>query len=115
MNITTKLDYISDDFITQYLTALGVDDIKHYLKPIQKNYESPWNYPCMKKAVQILHEYINNNSNIGIVIDSDTDGACSVALIYDFLIEQNVSSDRIILYHHEGKQHKCHKNLSLSG
>ena len=105
MNITTKLDHISDDFITQYLTALGVDDIKHYLKPIQKNYESPWNYTCMKKAVQILHEYINNNINIGIVIDSDTDGACSAALIYDFLIKQNVNSDKIILYHHEGKQH----------
>lgn len=104
MQITTKLDHISSDFITQYLSALGIEDIKRYLKPTKKNYENHWNYPNINKAVEILNWYIEVNDNpIGIICDSDADGACSAALIYNFLTF--VGKTNIKMYFHEGKQH----------
>lgn len=69
MNITTKLDHISSDFITQYLSALGIEDIKRYLKPTKKNYENHWNYPNMNKAVDLLNWYITNSFSIEIIMD----------------------------------------------
>lgn len=104
MNITTKLDHISSNFITQYLSALGIEDVKRYLKPTKKNYENHWNYPNMDKAVEILNWYIETNDNpIGIICDSDADGVCSAALIYNFLT--SIGKTNIKMYFHEGKQH----------
>lgn len=103
MNITTKLDHISSDFITQYLTALGIEDVKRYLKPTKKCFESHWNYENMGKAVEVLNWYIKNNSSIGIICDSDIDGCCSTALIYNFLTSFGVKDIKV--YFHEGKQH----------
>lgn len=69
MNITTKLDHITKDFITDYLEALGINDVKRYLKPTKKCFESPWNYPNMDKAVDVLNRYVTNNFPIGIIMD----------------------------------------------
>lgn len=57
--------------------------------------------PDIDKAVDILHEYINDNKNIRIVGDYDIDGICSTYILYDSLksINANVSyaiPDRII-------------------
>lgn len=105
MKVTTQLDKISNNFINQYLTSLGISDIKHYIKPIKKNFESPWDYPNMMQAVEALNYYILKQTNIGIVVDSDADGSCSAALIYLFLLSQGVNKDKIQLYFHTGKQH----------
>jgi len=103
MNITTKLDHISSDFITQYLTALGIEDVKRYLRPTKKNYESHWNYAHIEEACEIVNWYITNHAPIGVIVDSDMDGACSGALIYNFLTTLGVEDVKV--YFHEGKQH----------
>lgn len=105
MNITTKLDNISDNLISDYLKSLGITNIKRFLKPTKTCFEDPWNYPNMANACEILNFYVENKENIGIVMDSDMDGACSAALIYNFLIYLGVNKDLIHVYHHEGKQH----------
>ena len=70
----------------------------------KKNYESHWNYPNIDKAVEILNWYVETNDNlIGIICDSDADGACSAALIYNFLT--SIGKTHIKMYFHEGKQH----------
>lgn len=117
MQITTKLDHISSDFITQYLTALGIEDVKRYLKPTKKCFENHWNYPNIDKAVEVLNWYITNNSSIGIICDADVDGACSAALIYNFLTSLGVKDIKV--YFHEGKQHgikdKLEEIISING
>lgn len=103
MNITPKLDHISTDFITQYLTSLGIDNIKSYLKPTKSCFEK-WNkYSNIERACEFLKTYIDDNENIGIIIDSDTDGSCSAALMYNFL--KFLGHDKIKIYYHKGKQH----------
>ena len=57
MNITPKLDHISTDFITQYLTSLGIDNIKSYLKPTKSCFEK-WNkYSNIERACEFLKTY----------------------------------------------------------
>ena len=58
MNITTKLDNISDNLISDYLKSLGITNIKRFLKPTETCFEDPWNYPNMANACEILNFYI---------------------------------------------------------
>lgn len=69
MNIKAKLDHLSSDFITQYLTAFGIEDVKEYLRPTKKNYENHWNYTHMREACEIVDWYITNRAPIGIIMD----------------------------------------------
>ena len=55
MNITTKLDNISDNLILDYLKSLGITNIKRFLKPTKACFEDPWNYPNMVNACEILN------------------------------------------------------------
>lgn len=102
MNITTKLNHISEDFITQYLSALGIEDIKHYLNPIKSCFEDPKKYDNIDKACKVLNYNIKNKFPIYIIRDSDTDGDCSSAIIYSFIKMFDI--EPTVLYH-TGKQH----------
>lgn len=100
MNITTKLDNLNQDLIEQYLTALGISDVKHFLKPVNANFESWKNYKNMREAVALLNKHQNPDTKFGILVDSDADGACSAAIVYKFL-----NSDNCQTFFHTGKQH----------
>lgn len=102
MNITTKLDHISPNFIPQYLKSLGIKNVKQYLKPTKKCFEEPENYSGIDAGCKALNSYIKNKTPIYIIRDSDTDGDCSSAIIYMFL--KIIGVDSKVLYH-EGKQH----------
>lgn len=103
MNITTKLDHISSDFITQYLSALGIEDVKRYLKPTKKCFENHWNYENMGEAVNCLNDHISNKSKIGILVDEDADGYCSAVIAYDFLRSNGIIATPI--FHKISKAH----------
>lgn len=105
MNVTTKLKHIDSDIIENYLTALDIEDVNEYLFPSGKYWEDYYNYPNMKEAVMLFRENLAHGVPIHIVIDSDCDGACSAAIMYNFLIYCNVNPRRITIHHHEGKQH----------
>ena len=105
MNITTKLNNISEDFLYQYLTSLGIEDIEKYLNPDPNCFEKWSNYPNIKKACRVFNKYIKNKTIIGIVMDSDQDGTCSAALMYNFLMHLGYNKDCIKVYCHKGKQH----------
>ena len=98
MNITTKLDHISFDFITQYLSSLGVEDVNQYLHPNEQCFENIWNYTNISLACTALKNHVDNQSKIGIICDSDQDGCCSASLIYNFLIRLKVSKDNIQVF-----------------
>ena len=105
MNITTKLDHLSSDFLTQYLSSLGIKDIEKYLNPDPNCFEKWENYPNIERACKVFDNYIKNKTIVGIVMDSDQDGTCSAALIYNFLIYMGYSKGYIKVYYHKGKQH----------
>lgn len=57
----------TNDFLRQYLNALGIKDVRKYLKG--DNFENPWKYPNMKKGVERLNKAILDNERIGILVD----------------------------------------------
>lgn len=103
MNVKPLLQHISPNtFITDYLKANGVQDVERYLEPDDSCFDNPWDYPGMLDAVELVHDHIKLKSKIGIVIDSDVDGACSSSIIYLFLKLFNITPS---IFAHTGKQH----------
>lgn len=87
----------TNDFLRQYLNALGIKDVRKYLKG--DNFENPWKYPNMKKGVERLNKAILDNERIGILVDEDNDGACSSAIIYHFIKKINIKQDVVVFFH----------------
>ena len=87
----------------EYLSACGIADVDAYLNPDSIEYQSPDMYVNMDVAVDIFN-YIDGN--IGIVVDSDMDGACSAAIAYMLCKEYHPGTEPIMFFH-TGKQHGC--------
>lgn len=105
MKIKPLLQSINPSTFEQdYLTACGVEDVDKYLKADQSSYDNPWDYPNMKDGVERLHQALNENETIGVLVDCDCDGNCSASLIYNFI--KSISPNQSIKYFlHTGKQH----------
>ena len=104
MNINTQLHYLDDNeysFLEQYLNYLGIKNIEKYLKPTKRYFEQPNKYDNIDLACQLLKYYLHSGNNIYIIRDSDTDGDCSAAILYNFL-KQWITP---IVFYHKGKQH----------
>lgn len=104
LDIIPKLQIIDKNFIVDYLRACGVEDIDRYIHPDNSCFDDPFDYPNMKEAILSWDNYYHttDNQNVGIVIDSDADGACSSAVIYLYLKSLNITP---IVFYHTGKQH----------
>ena len=90
-------------FLREYLSACGIDDVDAYLNPDKIEYQSPDMYKNMDVAVDMFRGDIGR---IGIIIDSDMDGACSAAIAYILCKEHHPDMEPII-FTHTGKQHGC--------
>lgn len=90
-------------FLREYLAACGISDVDAYLNPDSIEYQSPDMYKNMDVAVDMFHGDVGR---IGIVIDSDMDGACSAAIAYVLCKEYHPDIEPII-FTHTGKQHGC--------
>ena len=101
MKISPLLNNIDEStFIQSYLSACGIADVDAYLNPESIEYQSPDMYKNMDVAVDMFRKDVGR---IGIVIDSDMDGACSAAIAYMLCIENGIEDIRI--YSHVGKEH----------
>ena len=80
IKIHPLLDSLNEaTFLREYLSACGIADVDSYLNPDSIEYQSPDMYKNMDVAVDMFHGDVGK---IGIVIDSDMDGACSAAIAY---------------------------------
>ena len=61
-----------------------------------------------QKAIQIFDKHVNNKDTVGIVMDSDMDGACSAAIIDMFCHQMGMETK---IYFHSGKQHGIHDKV----
>lgn len=57
------------NFLSQYLQALGIQDVDKYLNAGLDNMDSPWLYPNMKEGVERLRKAIDGGEKIGILVD----------------------------------------------
>ena len=104
IKIHPLLDSLNEaTFLMEYLSACGIADVDAYLNPDSIEYQSPDMYVNMDVAVDIFN-YIDGN--IGIVVDSDMDGACSAAIAYMLCKEYHPGTEPIMFFH-TGKQHGC--------
>ena len=101
IKIHPLLDSLNEaTFLREYLAACGITDVEAYLNPNSIEYQSPDMYKNMDVAVNLLN---HTKGSVGIVIDSDLDGACSAAIAYMLCIENGLEDIRI--YSHAGKEH----------
>lgn len=109
-SIVPLLDHIEpNNFINQYLTACGIDDVDNFLFPTKGAFELPWAYPNMNKGVTALYKAMEDNKLIGILVDSDADGFMSSYIIYHF-IAVGLGYDRVKVFFHKLKAHGLHPN-----
>lgn len=104
IKIHPLLDSLNEaTFLRDLLHAYDIADVDAYLNPDSIEYQSPDMYKNMGVAVDIFHGDVGR---IGIVIDSDMDGACSAAIAYMLCKEYHPDVEPIIFVH-TGKQHGC--------
>ncbi len=90
------------DFLETILLEDGVpeDDIKSFIHPTKKLIHDPFLMKNMKRAVEVIHHHVKNNSKIFVRVDSDCDGYCSAAIIIQFLqaLNSNLKIDYVLNY-----------------
>lgn len=102
IKIHPLLDSLNETtFLREYLSACDIADVDAYLNPDSIEYQSPDMYKNMDVAVDMFHGDVGK---IGIVIDSDMDGACSAAIAY-MLCKEYHQDVELIIFTHTGKQH----------
>lgn len=99
--------------VPQYLTALGVDErlggIENFINPIEhKVYE--YDEKSLGKAKNLYKKHENTNEVVLILVDSDADGLCSSAMLYEFLLSNGASVELVAS---EGKRHGIEANRAL--
>ena len=76
------------------------------LNPTSEYVENPFKLKNMSEGIQLFMEELDNESNIGLLVDSDNDGYCSSALMYLFLINEcSYPKEKIQIFHHQKKTH----------
>lgn len=92
------------NFIHQYLTACGVEDVDAYLEADLSVCDDPWWYPNIVAGVKRLKSAIKCDEKIGVLIDEDFDGYSSATIIYRF-IKKIAPNQPIIPIYHVWKAH----------
>lgn len=108
MLVNKILEHINpnpNQFLQDYLTALGVTDIGAYLNHSDSNYDNPFEYQNMEESIERLKVAIDLKEDIGILVDSDADGYFSSAIIYQLISQVSDGSVTPKLFFHAAKQH----------
>lgn len=120
-NLIGNNNYQSDNLLEEILTNRGITDIDSFLNISENVIPNPLIFTNMDKAVDLILTHMENNSTIGILIDSDCDGITSASIMYNTI--RFYSNDIEIKYfNHSKKTHgiqkemiksKCFKDIDL--
>ena len=103
-----KYRLVNENFKSDYgenlLKARGVDNVDLFLMPDTSCLQSPLALNNIEEGAQLLIDVIDKRGKILLVVDSDTDGFTSAAIIYQYIhrIDESIKIDYLL---HEGKQH----------
>lgn len=87
-----------------FLQNRGINNIEKYTHLDDTCLCSPYDLDNIEKAVQAYLDAVENNKTIGILADSDCDGVCSAATLYNYTM-LNYPNINIKYYLHSSKQH----------
>ena len=110
-----KYKLVNENFKTNYgenlLYSRGVEDVSLFLNPTSECIQDPINLSNIHEGATLLINVIDTNGRILIVVDSDTDGFTSAAIIYQYIhrINPNIEIDYLL---HEGKQHGLEDHIN---
>lgn len=92
-----------DDITETIFKNRGIQDVKHFLKPLKGDLIKLNALPNIKEAASIVKKHINNkNTNIGVLFDTDTDGIMSGTIMTRYLREFGCNVRTFI---DKGKEH----------
>ena len=100
------------DIKNTVLKNRGIENIEEFLAVDKEhclNYELLDN---ISEAVECMARHIENNSNIHIVVDSDADGICSAAMLYQYLKKHDPALN-VSYSLHTGKQHGLSSDIEI--
>lgn len=95
---------IQDNYAKELLMERGVKDIQSFLAPSIENLQ---NFNCLDNidaGVALIQKTISDERPYVLIADSDCDGCCSTAIIYQYLRRLNPKKE-IEIFVHSGKQH----------
>lgn len=95
-----------------FLQNRGVNSIEQYTHLDDTCLCSPYDLDNIERAVQAYLNAIENNKTIGIVIDSDCDGFCSAAMVYNYT-KSCYPHINIKYYLHTEKQHGLTDDIEI--
>lgn len=94
----------TENFLENFLKEKNIQNLEEFLHPDASKQYDFMLLDNIVTAAQCLIKHINNNDNIFIQIDSDTDGYTSAAIIYLYI--KKINPDINITWRvHDGKQH----------
>lgn len=82
-------------FIAELLLTRGIKDLltaKEYFCPSLQNLHNPFLFSAMQKAVSRLKQAIDKQERVLIYGDYDSDGICSLSILYHFLQNHGLRS-----------------------
>ena len=82
------------------------NEINFLLNPTSEYVENPFKLKNMSEGIRLFMEELEEESKIGVLVDSDVDGFTSGALVYLFLINEcQYPKEKIQIFHHQKKTH----------
>ncbi len=103
-----KCKLVNENYETDYVDKLlkhrGIKDINSFKNPTEKDLNDPKLFTNIEKGSKLLLDKIKEKKTLGLIVDCDTDGYTSAAIIYKYI--KAISPDTNIEYYlHSGKQH----------
>lgn len=95
---------ITEDYGRNLLRARGIENIDLFLHPDPTCLQSWEDLDNISKSAVMVLDKIQEDKPWAIISDSDTDGVCSFAIIYQYLKRLNPEKE-IQFFIHTGKQH----------
>ena len=107
-----KYDSAFEDIKTKVLDRSGFEPKEFYdfleIKP--DNFTDPFVYQDMDRAVEMVLSIVENNANVGILVDPDADGFTSASMIHLLLRRLGLEPQLILM--HEDKSHGLDKKMT---
>lgn len=107
-----KYDSAFEDIKTKVLDRSGFKpkDFCHFLEIDPSSFTDPFLYQDMDRAVEMVLSVVENNTNVGILVDPDADGFTSASMIHLTLRRLGLEPQLILI--HEDKSHGLDKKMT---
>lgn len=105
LNQKSTNNYKINNFKEQILSIRDIQDIKEYCNPIGK-YENHYSkLKNINSAISCFLKHINNNNKIVVIIDEDTDGFTSSAILISYILKAFKYKNIQYIFHTRRKSH----------